>query len=106
MLLTGDLVSGEEAQRLGLILEAHPPEQLLGAALKLAGSIAAAAPAAVAATLAMLREQVGGRQTGRRQAAWPWFSCCKSLLAAYLLWVLLTMAGEQLDGFISAVVNS
>lgn len=48
----------QEAKELGLLLEVHPPEQLLPAAHDLARRIAAAAPAAVSATLQMLRLQL------------------------------------------------
>ncbi|WIA39835.1 hypothetical protein OEZ86_013285 [Tetradesmus obliquus] len=58
LLLTGDLISAQEAKELGLLLEVHPPEQLLPAAHDLARRIAAAAPAAVSATLQMLRLQL------------------------------------------------
>uniref|UniRef100_A0A383WDH6 Uncharacterized protein n=1 Tax=Tetradesmus obliquus TaxID=3088 RepID=A0A383WDH6_TETOB len=58
LLLTGDLISAQEAKELGLLLEVHPPEQLLPAAHDLARRIAAAAPAAVTATLQMLRLQL------------------------------------------------
>lgn len=55
LLLTGDLVDAAEAKRLGLVLDAVPPEELLPAARRLAGRIASASPAAVAATLELLR---------------------------------------------------
>ncbi|KAF6258887.1 ClpP/crotonase-like domain-containing protein [Scenedesmus sp. NREL 46B-D3] len=58
LLLTGDLITAQEAKELGLVLEVHPPDQLLAAAQALAGRVAAAAPAAVSATLQMLRLQL------------------------------------------------
>lgn len=58
LLLTGDLITAHEAQRLGLVLDVVEPEQLMAAATDIAGRIAAAAPAAVSATLQMLRLQL------------------------------------------------
>lgn len=58
LLLTGDLITADEAKALGLVLDVHPLDQLLPAAKELAARIAAAAPAAVSATLQMLRMQL------------------------------------------------
>ncbi|RJS46673.1 enoyl-CoA hydratase/isomerase family protein [Nocardioides cavernaquae] len=46
LLLTGRLVEGEEAQRLGLVSRVLPPEELLATALAAAAEIAATAPLA------------------------------------------------------------
>eukprot|EP00877_Chromochloris_zofingiensis_P014302 jgi/Chrzof1/9125/Cz03g36260.t1_ECH3[v5.2] len=59
MLLTGDLIRAEEAKQLGIVLDVHEPDQLLPAATQLASRIAAASPAAVSATLQLLRQQQG-----------------------------------------------
>eukprot|EP00878_Enallax_costatus_P038932 GHUV01044430.1.p1 GENE.GHUV01044430.1~~GHUV01044430.1.p1 ORF type:complete len:204 (+),score=82.51 GHUV01044430.1:166-777(+) len=58
LLLTGDLITAQEAQGLGLVLDVVEPDQLMAAATDLAARIAAAAPAAVSATLQMLRLQM------------------------------------------------
>ena len=51
LLLTGDMISAEEALRIGLVDEVHPAADLLARGLALATQIASAAPLAVAATL-------------------------------------------------------
>jgi enoyl-CoA hydratase len=55
LLLTGDLVSGEEAERIGFVDAAVPAERVLPEALELAGRIAAAAPLATRAIVDSLR---------------------------------------------------
>lgn len=60
LLLTGDVVGADEAVKLGLALEAHPPEALLPEALSLARRMAQGCPRAVRETLAMLRGRGGG----------------------------------------------
>jgi enoyl-CoA hydratase/carnithine racemase len=55
LLLTGDLVSGEEADRLGLVDSAVPAEEVLAEALALAARIASAAPLATRAIVDALR---------------------------------------------------
>jgi enoyl-CoA hydratase/carnithine racemase len=47
LLMTGELISAEEALRCGLVNRVHPPEELMGAAMALAERIAANSPAAV-----------------------------------------------------------
>lgn len=76
LLLTGDLISAQEAKSLGLVLDVVDPEQLLPAAKELARRIAAASPAAVAATLSMLRQalpweqlEAAAKEEAQRQAA-------------------------------------
>jgi enoyl-CoA hydratase/carnithine racemase len=58
LLLTGRLVDGAEAERLGIVNRAVPSAQVLDQALALAGSIAANAPFAVRATKAALRRSL------------------------------------------------
>ncbi|KAL2913830.1 hypothetical protein HK105_206709 [Polyrhizophydium stewartii] len=55
MILTGDLVGGDEAAALGLVLRAVAPDALAGDALALARRVASASPAAVRQTVATLR---------------------------------------------------
>ncbi len=55
LLLTGDLVDGAEAERLGIVDAAVPAERVLDEALALAGRIAAAAPLATRAIVDSLR---------------------------------------------------
>ncbi len=47
MILTGDMISAEEAYRIGLVNHVYPPDQLMDEAKKLAKKIAANAPVAV-----------------------------------------------------------
>ena len=47
MLMTGDPVPAEEAYRLGMVNELHPPDELLPAARRIAGKIASNSPTAV-----------------------------------------------------------
>jgi len=55
--LTGELISGEEAARIGLVLEAVEEAQVMPAALALAQRIAANAPVAVRGAVRSLRLQ-------------------------------------------------
>lgn len=55
LLLTGDVIGGQEAQRLGLALESVPSGEALPRALALARRMANAAPLALRATLRSLR---------------------------------------------------
>jgi enoyl-CoA hydratase len=55
MMLTGEVLSGEEAARVGLVLEAVDEAALMPKALDLAGKIAAQAPVAVRACVRSLR---------------------------------------------------
>ncbi|MEW6470807.1 MAG: enoyl-CoA hydratase/isomerase family protein [Actinomycetota bacterium] len=55
LLLTGDLVSADEAARLGLVEEVVPADELLDRSLELARAIAGAGPLAVRAILAAVR---------------------------------------------------
>jgi len=57
LLLTGRVVTGEEALALGLVSRALPPEQVLPEALAAADRIAAAAPIATKLTVAALRDR-------------------------------------------------
>jgi enoyl-CoA hydratase/carnithine racemase len=70
LLLTGDIVPSDEAQRLGLVLSVHDDPALMPEALKLARSIASASQAAVSATLGVLRSQcaAGGEALQRAVA--------------------------------------
>jgi enoyl-CoA hydratase/carnithine racemase len=80
----------QEAKELGLVLEVHPPEQLMAAAHALAGRIAAAAPAAVSATLQMLRLQLPQHvlQEAALLEAKEQAGMTSSWTAAYLLMVI------------------
>ena len=51
LLLTGDMISADEAHRIGLVDEVHPADHLLARGQALARQIASAAPLAVAGTL-------------------------------------------------------
>lgn len=55
LLLTGDVIEGDEALRLGLVAESVAPEQVLPRSLDLARRMAAAAPVAVRGTVRSLR---------------------------------------------------
>jgi enoyl-CoA hydratase/carnithine racemase len=60
LLLTGEVITGTEAARIGLVLEAVPTEDVLPKALALARSIAKASPVAVRTCVKSLR-------SGRRE---------------------------------------
>ncbi len=47
MLMTGDPITAQEAHRLGMVNELHPPDELLGAAKRIAHKIAGNSPTAV-----------------------------------------------------------
>lgn len=68
MLLTGELVSGDDARRDGIVLDAVEAGQVLPAALALAERIAAAGPVAVRTTLLTLRTQADA--AGLEAALW------------------------------------
>lgn len=55
LLLSGDMISAEEALRIGLIDEVHPADQLLAQGKALAAQIADAAPLAISGTLEAVR---------------------------------------------------
>ena len=55
IMLTGDLVTGAEAEKLGMILKATSADALLPEALALARRIASASPVAVRATTKTIR---------------------------------------------------
>jgi len=55
LLLTGDIISAEEAQRLGLVVEIVEPDKLMVHALGMAKKIATASPVATRLTLKTLR---------------------------------------------------
>jgi len=67
LLFAGRLVTGEEAERIGLVSAAVDPDQVLPRALELAGEFAASAPLAVRATKRALRDGLG---LDVRGAAW------------------------------------
>ena len=67
LLLTGRVVDGEEAVRLGLASRAVPAERVLGEAVAAAERVAAAAPVATALTVAALRD--GGHARSRTPCA-------------------------------------
>ncbi|QQS00073.1 MAG: enoyl-CoA hydratase/isomerase family protein [Austwickia sp.] len=68
LLLTGRIVDGEEAVRLGLAARALPAEEVLPAALEAADRIAAAAPVATRLTLRALRD--GGHSSFADALEW------------------------------------
>jgi enoyl-CoA hydratase/carnithine racemase len=50
LLLSGRMIGAEEALKMGVVQELHPKEELLSAAVKWAGQVAASAPLAVEST--------------------------------------------------------
>lgn len=67
LLLTGDVIDGEEASRLGLVAEAVSAEETLPVTLAYARRMAAAGPVAVRSTARSLRLQ---DERGLEQALW------------------------------------
>ena len=57
LLLTGELIGGDEAARLGICLNSVSADQLLPKTMELASSIASSSPDAVAMTLLSLRQR-------------------------------------------------
>jgi enoyl-CoA hydratase len=55
MLMTGDPITAEEAHRLGMVNELHPPGELMSAAHRIAGKIAGNSPTAVQAVKGAVR---------------------------------------------------
>jgi enoyl-CoA hydratase len=49
MLMTGDAITAQEAHRLGMVNELHRPNELMGAARRIAEKIASNSPTAVQA---------------------------------------------------------
>ncbi len=74
LLLTGDLIQGQEAVRIGLASEAHDaPEGVLHAALSLARRMAAVSPTCMQDTVAVLRRRAegpGGLESVLQEEAW------------------------------------
>lgn len=68
LLLTGRIVTGEEAVGLGLVSLAAPAEEVLGHALAAAERVAAAAPVATRLTLQAVRD--GGHASFERALEW------------------------------------
>lgn len=68
LLLTGRIVTGEEAVGLGLVSLAAPAEEVLGHALAAAERVAAAAPVATRLTLQAVRD--GGHASYERALEW------------------------------------
>lgn len=48
LILTGDMVSAQEAQRIGLVEEVYPPDQLMDKAMEMANAICSKGPIAIA----------------------------------------------------------
>lgn len=67
LLLTGRPVTADQALRLGLVNEVVAPEEVLPAAIELAGQIRDAAPLSIAATLRVARAAAAGLSD---EAAW------------------------------------
>lgn len=63
LFLTGRLVQGEEAVRLGLVTRTHPAQELLAEVLAVADQIAANAPIATRLTTMALRSQHSDQET-------------------------------------------
>jgi enoyl-CoA hydratase len=55
MLMTGDPISAQEAHRLGMVNEIHPPGELMAAAMRIAEKIASNSPTAVQAVKRAVR---------------------------------------------------
>jgi enoyl-CoA hydratase len=55
MLMTGDPITAQEAHRLGMVTELHPPGELMDAALRIAEKIASNSPTAVQAVKRAVR---------------------------------------------------
>jgi len=55
MLMTGDPITAEEAHRLGMVNEIHPPGELMDAAMRIAAKIASNSPTAVQAVKRAVR---------------------------------------------------
>ena len=55
MLMTGDPITAQEAHRLGMVNEVHPPTELMDAALRIAEKIASNSPTAVQAAKRAVR---------------------------------------------------
>jgi enoyl-CoA hydratase len=55
MLMTGEPIAAHEAYRLGMVNEVHPPDQLMTAAMRIAGRIAGNSPTAVQAVKRAVR---------------------------------------------------
>jgi enoyl-CoA hydratase len=55
MLMTGDPIAAQEAHRLGMVNELHPPSELMGAAHRIAAKIASNSPTAVQAVKGAVR---------------------------------------------------
>lgn len=68
LLLTGRLVTGDEAVALGLVSRSLPVQDVLGEALAAADRVAASAPIATKLTVAALRD--GGHQSFRDGLEW------------------------------------
>jgi enoyl-CoA hydratase len=55
MLMTGDPITAQEAHRLGMVNEIHPPGELMDAAMRIAEKIASNSPTAVQAVKRAVR---------------------------------------------------
>jgi len=55
LILTGDIIDGKEAERIGMVNRAVPPEELMDAAMELAAKLASKAPLAVALSMEGIR---------------------------------------------------
>lgn len=85
MVLTGEAVGAEEAERLGIVSSLYSPDELMAGALTLARKIAANAPLAVRA--ARLAAHEGGDMTAQQ-----------ALLFEQMVWGLLRDTDDRKEG--------
>jgi methylglutaconyl-CoA hydratase len=87
LLLTGDLISAEEAARAGFVNAVVPPAQLMGQATAWARSLAEGGPSALARTKELLRtfshQAMGAEEAARASAAPRLTEECKRGLEAF-----------------------
>src|SRR6478609_1576323 len=97
LLLTGRIVEGEEAVRLGLASRALPADEVLGEALAAAERIAAAAPVAARLTLQALRG--GGHADHETALQWEALAQATTLATADVHEGIAAAAGRRTPQF-------